>query len=63
MVAEPYMPALRKELDSLVAQGIIEPIEEASEWLHPIVIVPKKGSSEIRMCVDFTRLNRFVKCR
>ena len=61
MVAEPYMPALRKELDSLVAQGIIEPIEEASEWLHPIVIVPKKGSSEIRMCVDFTRLNRFVK--
>ncbi len=60
-IPEQYMPALRKEIDSLIAQGIIEQVEGATQWLHPIVVVPKKDSSDIRMCVDFTRLNRFVK--
>ena len=32
-----------------------------SEWCAPIVVTPKKGTDKIRMCVDLSRLNRFVK--
>ena len=57
----PYLPALKKELEGLVDQGIIEKITHATPWLHPIVVVPKKGTSDIRLCVDFTKINKFVK--
>ena len=60
-VPEPYMPALKKELDDLVSQGIIEKVDYPTPWLHPIVVVPKKGTTDIRLCVDFTKLNKFVK--
>ena len=59
-VAEPYRESLKKELEDLVDQDIIEPVTGASERLHPIVVVPKKGGG-IRMCVDLTKLNKYVK--
>ncbi len=52
-VAEPYREPLKKALEDLVDQDIIEPVMGASEWLHPIVVVPKKDGG-IRMCVDLT---------
>ena len=58
-IAEPYMPALEKELADLVRQDIIEPVQGATEWLHPIVVVPKKDGA-IRMCVDLTKLNKYI---
>ena len=57
----PYVPALKKELEGLVDQDIIEKITHATPWLHPIVVVPKKGTSDIRLCVDFTKINKYVK--
>ena len=39
------------ELDRLVAEGIIEPVESA-EWASPLVVVDKKDGS-IRLCADF----------
>ena len=59
-VPDPYLPALRKELDGLMEQGIIEQIDYSTPWLHPIVVVPKKGTTDIRLCVDFSKLNRYV---
>ena len=60
-IAEPYMPALKRELNDLEASGIIRKIEYSTPWLHPIVVVPKKGTTDIRLCVDFSKLNKFVK--
>ena len=36
------------------------PITYSTPWLHPIVVVPKKGTTDIRLCVDFSKLNRYV---
>jgi hypothetical protein len=60
-IPDPYMPALKKEIESLLAQGIIEEVSGATPWLHPIVVVPKKNTTDIRMCVDLTKLNRYVR--
>ena len=56
-----YKDALKRELDSQVEAGILEKVNAPSEWLHPIVVVPKKGTSDIRLCVDLRRLNKFCK--
>jgi hypothetical protein len=54
IVPDPYLPALQRELDCLVQHGIIEPITYSTPWLHPIVVVRKKGTTDIRLCVDFS---------
>ena len=53
---------LRQEIDSLLEQDIIAPVTEATEWCAPIVVTSKKGTDDIRLCVDLSRLNRYV-CR
>jgi hypothetical protein len=59
-VPEPYLPALRRELEGLIEQGIIKPITYLTPWQHPIVVVPKKGTTNIPLCVDFLKLNKYV---
>jgi transposase InsO family protein len=60
-VPEPQMEALKKEIDNLLEQGIIERVNEATPWLHPIVVVPKKGTNEIRMVTDPSKLNQCIE--
>jgi hypothetical protein len=55
-----YEDALKRELDSQVEAGILEKVNVPSEWLHPIVVIPKKGTSKIRLCIDLRHLNKFV---
>ena len=56
-----FRDKLRLELDSLQAQGIISPVTEPTAWCAPIVFTPKKNSDQIRLCVDLSRLNKFVQ--
>ena len=52
--------ALKKELDRLMASGIISKVH-SSDWAIPIVTVYKK-SGDIRLCADFsTTLSKFMK--
>ncbi|XP_031783173.1 uncharacterized protein LOC116416909 [Nasonia vitripennis] len=45
-----------KELERL---GIIE--RSASDFVSQVVMVPKQGTDEERLCVDFTDVNKFTK--
>ena len=56
-----YRDQVKTQLDNMVAEGIIEPVSEPSEWCHPIVIVDKKGTTEKRLTVDFKSLNSQVQ--
>ena len=53
----PLMPQLKHEFGRLQKQGVIESVDEPTEWCAPIVVVPK-ASGKIRLCVDLTKLNR-----
>lgn len=52
---------VKSELDELVEQKVIAPIDDddTTEWCHPIVCVPKKDGG-VRVCVDLTKLNPYV---
>ena len=56
-----YRDKLAAELALLQQQQIIAPVTEPTDWCAPIVVTPKKNSDSIRMCVDLSHLNRFVK--
>lgn len=50
--------AVEKEIQQLLANDIIEEID-SSDFVSPIVVVPK-SDSEIRLCVDYKRLNQHI---
>lgn len=56
----PMMSKLKSEIDRLLRLNIIEHMEEVTDWVSPIVVVPK-NENEIRLCVDYTKLNEAVK--
>ena len=60
-IAEAYIQPLKDEIEEHVKAGILEKVEEKREanyWLHPIVVAPKKGTSKVRLCVNFRCLNQ-----
>ena len=56
-----YKERLERKLKQWQDQSIIAPVTEPTEWCAPIVVTPKKNSEDIRVCVDLSKLNRFVK--
>ena len=56
-----YRDKLRAELTTLQEQGTIMPVTHPTEWCAPILVTPKKESDSIRMCIDLSHLNRYVK--
>ena len=60
-VAAARKPALKKELQRMENLGVIEKIEQPTEWCSPCVVVPK-SNGKLRVCIDFTNLNKAVKC-
>jgi hypothetical protein len=54
-----YFLLVKEEVDKLLEVGIIYPISY-SEWVSPIVVVPKKNG-KLRICVDYRKLNSVTK--
>ena len=49
--------AIVKEIARLRAAGFIREVIH-TEWLANHVLVPKKNTKELRMCIDFTGMNK-----
>ena len=55
-----HREAAKAELDNMVKTGVIKEVHHPTDWVHPLVVVPKpKGG--VRLCVDLTKLNKHVK--
>ena len=52
---------LKAELDRLEAEGVIRRVTTPTEWRAPIVVTPKKGGAGVRLCVDLSQLNKYVR--
>ena len=61
MIPFAYRDKLQAELNLLQSQGIIAPVTAPTEWCAPIVVIPKKNSNKMRLCVDLSHLNKYVK--
>lgn len=65
-VAQPYRrvpvpleAAIDKKIEELLAQEIIEEVNGPSEWISPVVPVPKGDG--VRICIDMRRANEAVE--
>ena len=56
-MSEPRADAIGIEVNRLLDANFIREIKER-EWLANTVLVPKKDTDILRMCVDFTSLNK-----
>ena len=54
-IAQPLLPKVKKELDSMEELGVIRRLDdnEVSDFMSPIVVVPKKNG-KLRIFVDLT---------
>ncbi|KAI5731889.1 hypothetical protein M8J77_017897 [Diaphorina citri] len=50
---------LKDTLDALVSKGIIEPVDEPSEWVSNMIAVEKPDKS-LRICIDPVELNKYL---
>lgn len=64
-VAQPYRripvpleKAVNDKIDELSALGIIEKVDGPSDWISPMVVVPKVN--DVRICVDMRRANEAI---
>ena len=58
-VPHPLLPKVKEEIDRMLRQGVISPIDDPTEWCSGIVTVPKPNGS-YRLCVDLSVLNENV---
>ncbi len=57
-VPKPMEGNVKEELRRMTKLGVIEPVEEATEWVSAMVATNKKNTGDIRLCIDPKDLNR-----
>ena len=59
-IAFPLRVRAEKAINKMVDDGVITPVEEPTPWVAPMVVVPKPGKQDVRICTDFSELNKYV---
>ncbi|GFO32908.1 retrovirus-related pol polyprotein from transposon 297-like protein [Plakobranchus ocellatus] len=54
------MPELKKKLKEMEENGIIEVVDEPTEWVHNLAIAQKPDGS-LQLCLDPKALNKNIK--
>ena len=56
----PMKMRVKEELEKMENAGIIERVE-SSEWASPIVVAVKPGRRHVRVCGDYTAVNKLIQ--
>ena len=56
----PLMSGVKRELERMEKDGILETVTEPTDWCAPMVPV-RKANGEVRITVDYRRLNKAIK--
>ena len=59
-VSAPLLQKVKDELDRMEKLGVVERVQEPSDWVNSLVAV-LKPNGKIRLCVDPKGLNRAIK--
>ena len=59
-IALALIPKLDKELDSMLADGIIMPVDELTDWVNSLVVREKPNGS-LQVCLDPRDLYKAIK--
>ena len=52
---------LKDSLDDLQSQQVIAPVTCPTEWISSLVVVSKRDSTKLRICLDAKDLNRAIR--
>ena len=52
---------LEKELQDMQKKGVIASVEEPTEWVSSLVVVEKRESGKLRICLDPRDLNWAIR--
>lgn len=52
---------IKSQLEDMIKKKIIAEVTEPTDWCHAMLPAPKKDSKEVRVCVDLTQLNKYVR--
>lgn len=50
---------VESQIQKLLEQGIIEPVDEPAEWVSPLVPV-RKHNGQLRLCIDLRAVNKAI---
>lgn len=53
-------PEVKRLFHEMVDSGITAPLVKPFDWEAPLVVI-RKPNGGLRLCVDFPKLNRFVR--
>ena len=56
----PYKEKIEKELVRMEELGVISKVSEPTEFVNSFVVVKKKGTDEVRLCLDPRDLNKSI---
>ncbi|UYV74340.1 K02A2.6-like [Cordylochernes scorpioides] len=56
----PLMKQVKEQLEEMTRLGVIESVEEPTEWCAGMVAVSKPGG-KIRICIDLTKINQYIR--
>ena len=56
----PLLKKTKDEIEKMLQMGVISRVDEPTPWCSPMVVTPKPNS-DVRICVDLTKLNQNIR--